>query len=340
MEIREIIKKINSMPLPKRPKRIREDPKSLLRYLERAKKEAIEVEGASGTKYLMSPLLIKNIYYKQQHMKQNDDSLTTWVGMERAGKSVLCDQVGDFRAKLNNTNFTIDNIHFTYKSYMKFAQNTRKLTTVRHDEARHDINKFRRLSTSNVIFNNYLSECGEDNINHDVVLPRFSDLDPGVSIDRCSMIVKVYKFVHPEDPKKIVRGLYSIWSTKNKDLLLDATKNNSNLFPSAMFVGFGYFEGKTCIPEKDYTKKKKENRKKKYEEIEAGGNVPMLQRDILFTILNKDEALTEIIGRKIEKKNKNKLLSTREISELLKKYGQDIAHNTISIAINNLTREK
>ena len=62
----------------------------------------------------------------------------------------------------------------------------------------------------------------------------------------------------------------------------------------------------------------------------------MLQRDILFTILNKDEALTEIIGRKIEKKNKNKLLSTREISELMKKYGQDFSHVAIGNAIRSL----
>jgi len=321
-------------------KRIREDPKSLLKALERAKREAIEVEGASGKKFFMSPILKRNIDIKQAHMKQNDDCLTVGVGKERSGKSVLFDQKADYLAKKNNTSFTIDNIHFNYKEYMKFAQNIKKLTSTRHDEARHDINKFRRLSTSNVIFNNYLSECGEDNLNHDIILPRFSDLDPGVSIDRVQIIIKVYKFVHPEDPEKIVRGLYSMWSTKNPDLLLEATKNNSNVFPNAMFIGFGYFGKTQIIPEKDYLNKKKKNRKKKYEEIEAGGNLTMLQRDILFTILNKDEALTEIIGRKIENKNKNKLLSTREISKLMKKYGQDFSHVAIGNAINSLTREK
>lgn len=320
--------------------RIREDPKSLLRALEKAKREVIIVEGSSGKKFPMSPMLKFNLDTKQAHIKQNDDCLSVGVGKERAGKSVLFDQKADYLALKNNTTFNIDNIHFSYKPYMKFAQNTKKLTSVRHDEARHDINKFRRLSTSNVIFNNYLSECGEDNLNHDIILPRFSDLDKGVSIDRVQIIIKVYKFVHPDNPEKIVRGLYSMWSTKNPDLLLEATQNNSNIFPNAMFVGFGYFDDTQIIPEREYLKKKKENRKKKYEDIEAGGNVPMLQRDILFTILNKDDALTEIIGRKIEKKNKNKLLSTREISELLKKYGQDFSHAAIGHAIRNLENGK
>jgi len=317
-------------------KRIREDPKSLLKALEKAKREAIKVTGSSGKEFYMSPMLKRNLDVKQAHIKQNDDCLTVGVGKERAGKSVLFDQKADYLAMINKTSFTIDNIHFNYKDYMKFAQNTKKLTSTRHDEARHDINKFRRLSTSNVIFNNYLSECGEDNLNHDVILPRFSDLDKGVSIDRVQIIIKVYKFVHPDNPEKIVRGLYSMWSTKNPDLLLEATQNNSNVFPNAMFVGFGYFDDTQIIPEREYLKKKRENRKKKYEDIEAGGNVPMLQRDILFTILNKDDALTEIIGRKIERKNKNKLLSTREISELLKKYGQDFSHVAVGNAIRTL----
>ena len=321
-------------------RRIREDPKSLLRELEKAKREAIKVKGSSGKTFHMSPMLKRNLDIKQAHIKQNDDCLSVGVGKERAGKSVLFDQKADYLAKINNTSFTIDNIHFSYKPYMKFAQNTKKLTSTRHDEARHDINKFRRLSTSNVIFNNYLSECGEDNLNHDVILPRFSDLDKGVSIDRVQIIIKVYKFVHPDNPEKIVRGLYSMWSTKNPDLLLEATQNNSNVFPNDMFVGFGYFDNTQIIPEREYLQKKRKNRKKKYEELEAGGNVPMLQRDILFTILNKDTTLTEIIGRKIERKNKNKLLSTREISELLKKYGQDLSHVAVGNAIRTLESGK
>lgn len=321
-------------------RRIREDPKSLMKELIKAKKEAIEVDGASGHKFPMSPLLKRNIDIKQYHMKQNDDCLTVYVGKERAGKSKLCDQIGDYKAKINKTTFTIDNIHFNYKSYMKFAQNTKKLATVRHDEARHDMNKFRRLSTSNVIFNNYLSECGEDNINHDIVLPRYSDLDPSVSIDRVQMIIKVYKFVHPEDNRKIVRGLYSIWHTKNPDLLLEASKNNNNVFPNAMFLGFGYFEDVDVIPEKDYSKKKKDNRKKKYEELEAGGNVAQYHRNVLFHILNKDEELVEMIGKKIKKNNKNKNLSLREIEAFLKKYGIDFTNQAIGSAIKELQKAK
>ncbi len=222
---------------------------------------------------------------------------------------------------------------------MKFSSNCPKYTYNRHDEARHNLNKFRRLSTSNVIFNNYLSECGEDNIAHDILLPRFADLDPSVSVDRVKLITKVYKFPDPDNPKKLIRGLYSIWGTKDKELLSEASKSMSNKFPPKMFVCFGYFEDIEIIPIDDYKKKKRDNRKKRYEEIEAGGNIAMYQRDVLFNILNQDPELPAMIGKKIEKKNKLLNLSTREISTILKKYEIEITQVGIAKAIRNLKTE-
>lgn len=316
---------------------VREDARYLLKQLEIQKRRAIKVKGASGKEYLMTPEVKRLIDIKLAHMKQNDDFLRVKVGDERSGKTILGDQEGDYIAAQTHTKFNINNIHFSYKPYMKFAQNCPKYSYVRHDEARHDLNKFRRLSTSNVIFNNYLSECGEDNINHDVILPRFCDLDPSVSIDRVKLIYKIYKFPDPDNPEKIIRGLYSVWSTKDKDLLLEASRNSSNQFPSKMFYCWGYFDYVEIIPNEEYLKKKKENRKKKYEDIEAGGNLPMLQRDILFTILNKDPKIVELLKHKIEKKNKVLNLSTREISELMKQYGQELSYAAISIAINKVS---
>lgn len=319
---------------------VREDPKSLMRELKKAKAKAIKVTGASGTTFLMSPQRKYYIDVKLAHMRQNDDFLQVKVGEERSGKSVLGDQDGDYIASQTKTPFNINNIHFNYRHYMKASQNSRKLTYHRHDEARHDMNKFRRLSTSNVIFNNYLSECGEDNIAHDIILPRYSDLDPGVGIDRNKMITKVYKFPDPSNPLKLVRGLYSIWSTKDKDLLAEASKSNSNKFNGKMFMCFGYFDDTEIIPKEDYDKKKKENRKKKYEQIEAGGNVHMHQRNILLYILNKDVDLIDMISNKVKKNNKVKNLSTREISTMLKKYEVDLKHVAIGQAIRSTTSDK
>ena len=332
---------------------IKETPRRIKTLRTQLTNNYVEVSGASGKTYFMDKYLKAQLDKKAAHMKQNDDLLVIIVGDEGAGKSEFRDQIGDYLAWKFKTDFTVEsNIHFRYKEYMKEALNAAKFTVHSHDEARRDLNKLRMMSHSNVTFNNYLSECRDNNQVHIILLPSFADLDPYVATHRATFVLKVYKVEDPDEPEKLIRGVFSAWSCKrDKEKTKEANKSTSNKFPPEMFAFFGAFPNQRIFSEVEYSKKKDQFKKKKYEESEQGVEQNEFFRNVCLSLLNgRDPEYNKLLDKKyatkinkegnIEYTVKNKFASTRELSKILERYDLKITQSGISYAIRNLKSEE
>lgn len=209
-------------------------------------------------------------------MKKDDDTVILIVGPERVGKSKLRDLIGGYWQYLTKTKFNVDNIHFTSKEYMKFALFQKPYTFVSHDETRRDLNTMRSMSKSAVDFTNYLSECGDNNQVHCLLLPAFSDISKYVALWRTKLLIEVGK-IKNKSTGEYDRGLFRIIKTKSKKKLTYYHKNKYTKFPKSMVAFSGRFKDNDVIPTDIYKAKKQQFKESKYieeEKKEKAINVP------------------------------------------------------------------
>jgi ABC-type dipeptide/oligopeptide/nickel transport system ATPase component len=198
-----------------------------------------------------------------QDLYDSDDSVIVIVGHEGAGKSILAQQISGYLSNKLKTKFSVDNIHFNSQDYLDLSLNKNKYWINLLDESRDSLNKMRGISKNNVEFNNFLSECRDQNQVHIVLLPAFTDLDRYCAIWRSKIVINVLKYRDPIT-KRIVRGNYQIIRTDDKNLLNQAWEGKYKAFPENMVWGTGRFKFESPINLEDYKNKKAEHRKEKY----------------------------------------------------------------------------
>jgi len=197
-------------------------------------------------------------------LKQNDDGLIIIVAPEGSGKTVLETQIGYYISQKMKTSWNCDNVHFEGQSYIDSSLNSPQYIVNALDESRRALNKMRGMTGNNVDFNNFLSECRDQNQIHIIVLPAYSDLEQYVAIHRVKYIIQVIKN-RDKKSKKLLRGTYRIIDAKSKYKLKEAWKNGYKDFPKSMIIKDKCkFENVLCLNEKDYKKKKTEAKKERY----------------------------------------------------------------------------
>jgi len=208
--------------------------------------------------------VLKNILdVSIQDLYDSDDSVIVIVGHEGAGKSILAQQIAGYVATKLKSKFSVDNIHFNSQDYMDLSLNKGNYWINLLDESRDSLNKMRGISKNNVEFNNFLSECRDQNQVHIVLLPAFTDLDRYCAIWRSKIVINVLKYRDPKT-KRIVRGNYEIIRTDDKNLLNQAWEGKYKGFPDNMIWSKGKFKFESPIDLEQYKKKKAEHRKEKY----------------------------------------------------------------------------
>ena len=262
-------------------------------FIERTIKPSNEIKTYDWSKYykvkgdfefLLDPILKKHLDVLCEDLKDKDDGLIVIVAPEGAGKTVLETQIGYYCSKILKTKWGIDNIHFDSQPYIDKAMSSPPKFINALDESRRAINKMRASSKANQDFFNYLSECRQDNQIHIIVLPGYSDLDKYVAIHRPKLIIEVVK-KRDHKTHKLIRGIYHIINTKDKNLLTNAWKNSYKSFPKFMRVHTGRFENVLAVNEEEYQKKKKEARIERYT---TTNNDNVTQDDIIISdVANK-----------------------------------------------------
>jgi energy-coupling factor transporter ATP-binding protein EcfA2 len=219
--------------------------------------------------------LLKRI---KKEINKDDDGVILIVGPERVGKSKLRDLLGGYWEYITGVKFWIDNIHFTTIEYMKFALKKTPFTFVSHDEARRDLNTKRSMAKTSVNFTNYMSECGDNNQIHCLILPAFSDIDKYIALWRVKMIIEVGK--KKKKNGEYERGLFRIIKTRNKKKLAYYHKNKYSKFPQSMVAFTGTFTDNDIIPKDIYKKKKQKFKEVKYIEEDKEKQIVLTPRQI------------------------------------------------------------
>lgn len=212
----------------------------------------------------MDEILKKHIKVLCDDLKQDDDSLVIIFGDEGTGKSVLESQVVKEAITELKCNFSIANdVHYFGKNYIKSSLNNPSLSINCLDESRRTLNKMRMMSSNNQEFMNFLSECRSQNQLHIILLPSYFDLDPDVAIRRCKLVIKVIKRRHPKT-KRIIRGIFQIIRTDNKNLLRELYKYKPENIPSKYIAYEGKFSKEWGWDEEEYRNKKEKEKAKNY----------------------------------------------------------------------------
>jgi len=258
----------------------------------------------NGKQWRINGLLAKQIDKAYNDMKKDDDCVVLIVGPERFGKSKLRDLIGGYWQHISKVKFTIDNIHFSSAEYMKFALKQKPFTFVSHDETRRDLNTMRSMGKSSVDFTNYLSECGDNNQFHCLILPAFSDISKYVALWRTKLLIEVGKY--KDENGEYQRGLFRVIKTKNKKKLAFFHKAKYSKFTKSMVAFSGFFEDNEIIPKDIYKTKKQQFKELKYiDEIENKQAITLTPRQIEVISklqpysLFKDEPNNQEILRKL-----------------------------------------
>jgi len=125
---------------------------------------------------------------------KNMDLVIVLDGDEGSGKSTLGRQVAAYCSQKLDFDFTIKNIHFDLDEYVDSSIEGCKGQVNLLDESRAILNKKRSMSSSNVRFTNYLSECRVKNQVHILLIPASHDLDNYVVLWRMALLINVKAF--------------------------------------------------------------------------------------------------------------------------------------------------
>jgi deoxyadenosine/deoxycytidine kinase len=220
-------------------------------------------------------------------------------GKEGTGKSRMARIVGSYLAMKAKMPFSVPNIHFSAKEYIKFSEAGAKFQINVLDESRQALNKRRSMSKDVVGFTNYISENRDKYQVHIILLPAIHDLDSYVSIWRMHMLIRmlrIHKYMATEQTYRLDRGHFRIYSnnTELQKCMHNKNKYGYYAYPSPKYNGkMGDYEPFTDIEIAEYEKKKAEERSKKYvesdEESESDRNIRLKQFIHGFYVYVKDK---------------------------------------------------
>jgi len=215
-----------------------------------------------GEEYYIDNILKGVLDNELRDVTRDDDLPIVILGKERSGKTVLArDTICPYVAYKLHTKFGIDNINFTASEYMDFSLNAPQYTPILLDESRRDLGRSKRGGIKEM-FNDFMSECGDQNQIHVLVLPDYTSLDRDLAKRRLKVLIEVVKSKHPNTGKTM--RFFKLIKTGNFNKLDYYWEKRIPSFKSNMVFTIGQFklQGEKLVDE--YKKKKMMFKKQKY----------------------------------------------------------------------------
>lgn len=221
---------------------------------------------------------IKNIIdFELKEVAIDDDLFVVVIGQEGSGKTTLVrSTLAPYVAYKMKSKYDIRNIHFNVDDYMEYSLNTPKYTPHILDESRRDLSRGKRGGKKE-LFNDFVSECRDQNQIHFIILPDYTSLDRDIAKRRLKILIEVVKvFDHNTNTYK---RFFKVIKLKNKKKLNYYWEKRIPSFTQDMVYLSGKFKWQYTSMNKAYKEKKMENKKKKYLSLakkEKEKNDPML----------------------------------------------------------------
>ena len=194
--------------------------------------------------YYMDGYLQRALDKVKKMQKKDWDIVIVVDGLERAGKSVLAQQVAYYLDKT----LTLDRITFTPEEFKKEITKAKKGQAIILDEAITGLFSRQAMSQTNISLVKSFAQCGQKNLVLVVVLPSFFILDSYIAIHRSRVLLHVYT-------KKLQRGRFTFFNVKRKKtLFLFGRKGYSYGVTKSNFRGS--FTNFYVVNEKEYRAKK------------------------------------------------------------------------------------
>jgi hypothetical protein len=197
--------------------------------------------GTTAQTYYLDGYLKSNLDIGKNLLRQDNDIVFLIDGAERAGKSVLAQQI----AKYIDPTFNIDRIAFTPRQFMNAVKGMNKYQAVIYDEAFTGLMGRTSIQFVNISIVRMLAEVGQLNGCLLIVAPTFFDLDRYAALWRSKALLHVYR------GSKFERGYFRYFGFENKKrLYIEGKKDYSYQRIRPDFSG--RFTNFYTIPEAQY----------------------------------------------------------------------------------------
>lgn len=186
----------------------------------------VEVALRNGKTIFLQEKVKVNLDILLNDVKTADMDLVIVIdGGEGTGKSFMARGVAMYCATVLDSPFGIDDIYFDAQSYINGSLETGSFKKAGYhkinilDEGRHVLNRKRGMSSMNVNFTNYLSECRSLGQVHIILCPAMHDLDKNIIMWRMNLLLhNVKKYVSSKKSEvglKMQRGTYYLYTSRN-----------------------------------------------------------------------------------------------------------------------------
>jgi len=223
---------------------------------------------------------------KLKEVKDDGDLIGVITAGEGFGKSLFVRQLGAYIAKKMNTEFTIDNIHFSTEELINKAEDSPKYTVHVLDESRADLYRGSSNSKQNKKFTHWVSECRSKNLIILLCLPSPHDLDNYIMKWRCGLWVNINKLFNKKT-KLHERGYFNVMGVRKRKVFLKYLKEKYSTIPNNLKILSGRFFKDDPIDKKVYENKKDSKRKEKFIDNEAKEKTMIIPERIIPLIANQ-----------------------------------------------------
>jgi len=164
-----------------------------------------EVPHADKNIYLHKKLDKALKYHRDATVNDNQDGVIVYDGPEGSGKSKTARQIGYLQAKWAGTSFGMENIFHDVQNYIDFCLQAEPGTVAVLDEGK-------QLSSKDAMkkkvknFENYMSENRNENLFHNICIPRAHDLEGNIAKHRMKMLISHRKMQEETDDERYMSG--------------------------------------------------------------------------------------------------------------------------------------
>jgi len=200
--------------------------------------------------FYMDGLLKSNLDLIKSVLKKDWDFLLCIDGEERAGKSVLAQQIGYY---LTDGKMPIENICFTPKEFRERVINAPKYSCIVFDEAFRGVSSRGAMSETNKVLCSLLQEIGQKNLIILILLPSIWDLDKYVSLHRCKGLIHVHTGINKE------RGFFKFYKKEKITFMMANRQKMLYRYPKAPQFKGRFAIKNHPIDEAEYKRKKSDS---------------------------------------------------------------------------------
>lgn len=253
----------------------------------------------------MDGYLYQNLTHARPLAKKDWDLLFILDGRERAGKSVLCQQM----AVVLDPTLDISRICFTADTFKKAVQTAKPGQAVIYDDAYSGLSARGAMTFINQMLVDLLTKAGAKNLYLFIVLPCIFELDKYPAIHRSTALIHVYA-------PAFERGYFKFYSfDKKKTLYMKGKKFYEYRHVKPDFSG--RFTKGYVVDEEAYREKKAKDLNKVGEQFFSGKKYKE-QRDSIIRALHDQKwtgkQISELMG-----KYASEIVGPRGIQQLIKR---------------------